>query len=153
MTVTTLFPAWKQAVKEFIDAGFKDGEIVQHSWFESALGLNPMTGMATMEQVKKRQFDWLTGISNLRETLLEDHSIYLHSVHGQGYMLAPPGDQTRLAQEKFERESATTYRQAAMRLRHVRVEVLTEAQRRENMDAVAKLSMLRGMQKGAITAD
>ena len=146
-----LFPAWRQAAKEFIEAAFSDGEIIPKSWFEKAFDMPPITGKMTQEELNNRQLKWLSAITDLRDFILENHAIYLHTVQGQGYMLVPPKDQTRIAQEKYEREAKASYKQASLRLKHVRFSELTDEQRRENMDAIAKLSMLRGMQKGALS--
>ena len=148
----TLFPEWRQAVKDFLAAGFKEGDIVPHAWLEQHFG------MAALEEDKPllpaaynaRNFSWLRNVDALRTELLEVHQIFLSSVIGQGYRLVPPREQTAAAQEKFERESRKSFRRAATTLRHIRMSELTDAERKENIDAVAKLSMLRGMQKTAL---
>jgi hypothetical protein len=71
-------------------------------------------------------------------------------VHGEGYRVVPPREQTALAQEKFERDAKKAFRRTANTLKNVKLSELNEAERKENLDAVARLAMLRGMHKSAI---
>jgi len=148
----SLFPEWRQAVKDFFDEGFGEGDVVSKSWLEMHFGMEPIAGPMTAEDFQERQFEWLRNMEAFRAELLENHQIFLSVVFGEGYRVVPPGEQTELAQEKFEREAAKAYKRAALTLKNVRQDQLTDAQRKENMDAIAKLSMLRGMQKGALEA-
>ena len=38
-TMTELYPAWRQALIKFREAGFVYGDIVPHDWFYAAFGL------------------------------------------------------------------------------------------------------------------
>jgi hypothetical protein len=148
----TLSPVWKQAVSDFLAAGFKDGDIVRHVWLEEHFGMEPLKDGATIkvEAMRERQFKWLQYVQAFRQELLEDHAIFLSSVYGEGYRVTPPAEQTAITMAKFEADAKQAYRNAALRLKHVRLEELSEAERRENTDAVSKLSMLRGMQRTAL---
>ncbi|MBY0238469.1 MAG: hypothetical protein K2X55_04060, partial [Burkholderiaceae bacterium] len=147
-----LLPEWRQAVKDFFKAQFKAGDIVQRAWLESHFG------MAVLDEKKpllpadwnSRQFVWLRNLDAFRAELLEKHQIYLSNVVGEGYRIVPPAEQTSIAQEKFEREAKKSYRVAANTLKNVRLCELTDEQRKENLDAIAKLSMLRGMNKAVM---
>ena len=147
-----LLPEWRQAVKDFLAAGFSEGDVVSHAWLEEHFRMVPVIEDAPMLPAdwNKRQFAWLRNIEALRAELLEKHQIFLDSVIGQGYRLVPPREQTSAAQDKFERESKKSFRRAATTLRHIRMSELTDEERKENIDAVAKLSMLKGMHKSAI---
>lgn len=146
----TLLPEWRQAVKDFLAAGFAEGDVVSHAWLEEHFGMAPVAEDAPMLPAdwNKRQFAWLRNIEAFRSELLEQHQVFLDSVIGQGYRLVPPREQTAAAQDKFERESKKSFRRAATTLRHIRVGELSDSQRKENIDAIAKLSMLQGMFKG-----
>ena len=147
---TTLFPEWKHAEQLFLESGFKDGDLIPRQWFEDAFGMKPLPATFTEKDYEKRQFAWLRNMSQLTESLLEKHQIMLHNIFGQGYRVAPPYEQTEIAQDKFQREIGRSFLQAESKLRNVRFNQLTDEQRRENRDALAKLSMLRGMQKAAL---
>lgn len=146
---TSLLPEWRQAVKDFLAAGFKEGDVVPHRWLEEHFG------MAELEEDKPllpadwsaRQFEWLRNIEAFRTELLEQHQVFLSSVFAEGYRLVPPREQTAIAQERFERDAKRSYRKAANTLKNVRLSELSEAERKENLDAIARIAMLRGMHK------
>lgn len=145
----TLLPEWRQAVKDFLSADFKEGDVVPHAWLESHFGMAALDESAPMLPAdwNARQFTWLRNMEAFRAELLEQHQIFLSSVHGEGYRLVPPHEQTEIAEDKFQREANKSFRRAALTMRHVRLDALTDAGRRANTDAIAKLSQLRGMQK------
>lgn len=39
---TMLLPEWRQAVKDFLAAGFKEGDIVPHAWLEQHFDMAPL---------------------------------------------------------------------------------------------------------------
>ncbi len=147
-----LHPVWRQAVREFLEADFEPGFVVQHQWLEAHFGMDPLEDETsiTVAQFRDRQFEWLRNLEAFKTELLEQHQICLVSVHGEGYRVVPPSEQTGTAQEKFEREVKRSYKQAASRMKNVRVAELTDSQRKDNVDAIAKLSMLRGMHRAAL---
>lgn len=144
-----LFPAWKQAVQDFLAAGFKPGDVVKHAWLEQRFGIDALAENVALTSAafKDRQFRWLQCVEAFKAELLEGHQIYLQSVHGEGFRWVPPHEQTSAAVERFEREAKHAYRKVGMRLTHLRAAELTDAQRRENMDAIGRISLLEGMQK------
>lgn len=99
---------------------------------------------------KQRQFAWLTRIEAFKEELLHQHQVCLQSVHGEGYRWVHPAEQTSSASRDFERDAKRVFRTAGQRLKNIRAHELTEDQRRENSDAIAKLSQLRGTTRQAL---
>lgn len=149
---TTLLPEWRQAVKDFLAAGFKEGDIISHAWLERHFEMAPLDADQPILQAdwSTRQFAWLRNIEAFRSELLEKHQIFLGNVIGQGYRLVPPREQTSVAQDKFERDARKSYRKAATVLKNVRLNELSDSERKENIDAIARLAMLRGMHKTAL---
>lgn len=149
---TTLLPEWRQAVEDFLSAGFNQGDLVTHAWLEQHFGMPALAENKPMlpAEWNVRQFAWLRNVDAFKAELLERHQICLTTVIGHGYRIVPPREQTELAQDKFEREAKKSYRRAATTLKHVRVSELTDDERRENLDAIAKLAMLRGMHRTAL---
>lgn len=147
--VVTLHPRWKQAVEDFLAAGFQPGDVIPHAWLADHFGMPLLNDAATMtpSEYRDRQFLWLAHIEAVKAELLEQHQILLRSVYGEGYRWIPSGEQTGVAVEEFEREARRAYRKAGQRLTHVRVAELTDGQRQENLDAIGRLSMLQGMHK------
>jgi hypothetical protein len=145
----SLLPEWRQAVRDFLAAGFKEGDVVSHSWLEERFGMKKLEDDRPLLPVdwNARQFEWLRNIEAFRAELLEQHQIFLSSVFGEGYRLVPPREQTAIAQERFEREAKRSYRKAANTLKNVRIGELTESERKENLDAIARIAMLRGFHR------
>lgn len=148
----TLFPQWRQAVKDFLGAGFSAGDVIPRAWLEEHFGMSALDEAKPLlpAAYNARHFVWLRNLEALRSELLERHQIYLSTVIGEGYRIVPPSEQAAAAQDKFDREAKKSYRVAANTLKNIKVSELTDAERRENLDAIAKLSMMRGMQKTAL---
>jgi hypothetical protein len=143
----TLWPRWKHAVHAFVQAGFPYGSVVTHSWLEESLGLPRISDNTKMSprEFKDRQLQFLQGFEQFRRQLLEQEQIHLESVHGQGYRVTPPGEQTAVVTDRFEHDMRRSFRTTALRLKHIRIAELTDGQRRENLDASARLATLGGM--------
>lgn len=142
------YPVWRQAVQDFL-AEFKYGDLVSHRWLEDHFGMPSMVDSQRMtaEEFRSRQFAWLASIEAFKAELLRDHQVCLESVRGEGYRWTHPGEQTGVALKEFERDAGKVFRTAGRRLRNIRVAELSDQQRRENLDAVAKLSGIQGMVK------
>lgn len=146
----SLFPRWKQAVADFLTE-HKYGDLVSHEWLAEHFGITSLEGQRLTEaQFKRRQFDLLANVEQFKHELLTKHQIYLQPVRGSGYRWATPGEQTALATKEFERDAGKAFRAVGQRLRNVRLHELSDDQRRENSDAVAKVSQLRGMTRKAL---
>ena len=134
------FPAWRQAVRDFLN-DFAYGDIVTHAWLEERFGM-PQLGdrqKLTAADFSRRQFEWLQSIESFKDELLRRHDVCLVSVRGEGYRWVPPSEQSKVAMDAFEKDAKRVFASAATRVRHVRTNELTDDQRRENADAVAKL--------------
>lgn len=145
----THYPPWRQALKDFLGAGFKPGDVVPHAWLAEHFGMPVLSDASTLSiaEFQDRQFTWLANIEALKSELLEQHQIFLVSVFGQGWRWVPPHEQTKTAVKRFEHEARKAYRKAGNRLMHIRMNELTDEQRRENVDAVGRISLLEGFQK------
>lgn len=143
MSEVKLHPAWKQAVQDFL-ADFQYGDIVPHEWLVKHFGLPLPDERMSVAAFQSRQFEWLSAIEGFKATLLQDHQVLLQSVRGEGYRWCPPAEQTQAATKDFERDASRAFRLAGQRLRNVRISELSNEQRRANIDAMAKVSHLRG---------
>ncbi len=146
-----LFPRWRQAVRDFLDT-FNYGDLVSHDWLEEHFGMPKIADAKRLTQAefRDRQFDWLANVEAFKAALLHEHQVLLQSVRGEGYRWAPPGEQTAIASKEFERDVKRGFRLAGQRLKNIRADVLTDDQRREHRDAVAKVAALRGMTRKAL---
>lgn len=149
---TRLFPAWRQAIDDFL-AEFSYGDLISHEWLEGRFGMPSLADAGRMApaEFRDRQFEWLGNVEAFKSTLLKDHQVCLQSVRGKGYRWVPPHEQTGFASKEFEKEAGRVFRTAGQRLRNVRIAELNDKQRRENLDAGAKLVALRGMGRRLLT--
>lgn len=145
----TLHPRWKQAVVDFLAAGFQPGSVITHAWLAEHFGMPLLDDAATLTaaQYRERQFEWLASMELFKADLLERHQIFLRSVFGEGYRWVPPGEQTTATLKEFEADARRAYKKAGARLVNVRYEELTDDQRQENVNAIAKVSMLENMHR------
>lgn len=152
MSEVTKYPVHKQAVEDFLKE-FKYGDLVGHDWLEARFGIPSMgeSRSLTVDQFRDRQFEWLANVEAFKAELLRDHQVCLQSVRGRGYRWVPPHEQTGVAMEELGRGVRKVFRGAGQKLRHLRITELTDDQRRDNLDQVAKLSALHGMAKKALS--
>jgi hypothetical protein len=145
------FPSWRQAVQDFIKE-FQYGDLVSHDWLAEHFGMPSIDEeeSLTAQEFRERQFEWLSNIESFKSELLRDHSVLLQSVRGQGLRWVPPHEQTRLAEDGFQRDANRAFRGAAHKLKHIRLSELNDDQRRENVDAVTKLASMRSMHRKAL---
>lgn len=140
-------PFWKLAVDQFIAAGFKAGDVIEHAWFYEALGV-PMP-KPTTPRAEAEKIDWhyCRGMSRVMKALLEDHQIFLYNVRGKGYQWVPPSEQTAVSLRDWEQELKSATREAGRRFLNVAHEALTDGQRKENSEALAKLASFKVMRR------
>lgn len=139
---TTLYPAWRQAEKQLLASGLTPGQIITHEWLTEAFGLRPAT---TIEQHERNKLTFLRQLSDLRDSLLEKHQLMLRAVTGVGYSVITPDKQTSVAMQDRTKAIRHELAKLAREVSNVRVDELTDDQRKENADAQAKLGAMRSM--------
>lgn len=137
-----LYPAWRQAEADLLKQGLKPGQIIPREWLEEAFGLKPAT---TIAQYKKNELVFLRQFTELSNSLLKSHSMMLRPVIGVGYRVVPPEKQTAVAVKDRTNEVKRAIRKMVREISHVRLDALTDAQRKENADAIAKAGALGTM--------
>ena len=142
---------WVEAVEKFVAAEFKPGEAIPHAWFFTAFGIVEPRMCGSFNDSRQAQFQYLTNMEALKTTLLEEHQIALRNVRGVGYAVVPPGEQTEWAMDEARCGIGKALRAAIARASFVQMDALTEAQRKENLDARAKLSFFRKETRKALT--
>jgi hypothetical protein len=140
-------PAWRQAIKDFLAANFPPGHVVTFDWLYDAFKLKMPSEATTWGEASKTKLLFLSQFQNFSEHLLSEQTIALASVTGVGYRVLPPGDQTPWAEAEGRAELKRALRKLGRRISHVDRAKLTTGQLRENADAMARYSMLRGMTK------
>jgi hypothetical protein len=137
-----LYPSWKHALQELELAGLEPGQTIEKDWLEEKFGLSKPTSIADHE--RNHQL-FRTAIWQLRETLLEKHSLMLRAVAGIGYRVVEPEKQTDQAMRDRGEEICRALAKLHSEVTHIRMDALTDTQRKANADAQAKVGMLLGL--------
>ncbi len=144
-TIMESFPRWKEALKLFHAAGFKPGDVVTHEWLYDAFAVDRPGPTTPYADAQKATLAYLGQFKPFQDSLLSDCNIDLATVPGVGYKITPPAEQTGDAYRDGMNDIRKGMRKMGRRLVHVDTTALTDEQRRENANALAKLSMLQTM--------
>jgi len=139
---TKLYPAWRQAEADLIAQGLTHGSIVPREWLEAAFGLKPAR---TISEHEKNELVFLRQITALRDALLEGRKMMLVTEPGVGYRVALPEEQTKMSMHLRTKEVKAAMAKMLREVTHVDQSRLTDDQRKENSDALAKLGALRSV--------
>lgn len=134
-----LYPAWKEAMKLWRHTW---GDMVPHEWFYEAFGLEPIRDDMTVKNAEKIKLKFLGQFTPFRQALLEERKMWLDTVPGYGYEVVTPGEQSRRAYETRMRNVAKELRDMARQLQHVNIGLLSDDERRENADLLARHASL-----------
>ena len=140
-----IYPAWREALRRWPASGHTWGDTIPHDWFYEAFGLQPVDDRMTVRQAEVIRLKFLSQFESFRRALLEDHSMDLVSVRGYGYEIVTPGEASRRAYDEELYEIKKAMRSMARRLTHVPIAQMTDEQRRENADLLARAAQLRRM--------
>jgi hypothetical protein len=134
---------------------YADGDLISMDWLRQHLDIKepnfhelkrmPEESWAEIANriIQKCQFEWLEKMDRLRVELLEVHKIALKNIRGQGYLRLPPKEQTEDALKQLEREMSRQFRKTHSILVNVRIDCLTDEERRINVQARNNLDALR----------
>lgn len=148
---TELYPAWRQALILFKQAGFSHDEIVPHTWFYEAFGI-PMPEETTPLKVAERaKLAWLGQFDKLKAALLERHQIALVSEPGIGYRIVPPREQSALALALGSAEYKKATRKMVDMATYVNTAMLSAEERRQHTDNLARIGAFSTMFRRART--
>lgn len=137
-----LYPAWREAERVLLAEGMTHGTLVTDDRLTELFNIEPPRSIA---DVQRFQLETLGQLDSLRASLLENHRMMLTRARGLGYTVVPPGNQTRLATTIRTREIRNKMRKLVREISHVQVDALTDEQRKENADAIAKVGGLSVM--------
>lgn len=129
------------AFAEFEKAGFTYGNLIQKEWFYRKFNL-PLE-VRTPQEAEDVKMLYCRHLGALRTKLLCERQMALRTKDGVGQEVVKPEEQTEWAVQDFVSDIYRLTTKAADRLTHVNLAELSNEQRRENSDAVAKLSFFR----------
>jgi hypothetical protein len=144
------YPAWREAIKAFMDERFAPGDTVSFDWLYEHFLIARPAGTTALADAQKAELQFLAQYKAFEDALLTEHQIALSNVRGVGYRIVPSAEQTRWAEDSGVTDVKKAIRKLGDRLTNVDLAQLTQDQRRENADALARLAMLSGMVKKTV---
>lgn len=125
------------AIEEFKAAGFTYGSVVTTEWFMERFGIKPWTNVTEFSQAKML---YVAYMGAFRKKLLFEMRMALRTVDGVGQEVIQPAEQTSWAMDEAKSAITKELEKARDRLTYVNADELSDAERKENTDAIAKLS-------------
>jgi len=144
MQEPTIYPAWKEAVKTFIESKPEPGHIISEGWKLDHFGITkPNHG--TAEQFQRYSFEMLQAFEPFRRTLLEEYQVYLKPCGHGAHMVVHASEQTSDAWKKRTRAIGREIVALRKEVTNVNYAELTAEQRKENTDKQIKVAMMATM--------
>lgn len=144
MEQTTLYPAWKQAIKVLLDEGLTYGSTVSRKRLAELCQVRPPE---SIDDVRRYDLELLTCITEIKDTLLTAQCMLLVSDNKGSFVVIAPESQTQYAVDTGIKSIGREMKKMAMAVSFTRTELLSNEERARNADAQAKISMLAGMMK------
>ena len=142
MSHTSLFPAWKQAVRTLLGEGLTYGSVVSRKRISTLCEIRPPQNI---DDVRRYDLELLAAITEIKDSLLTAHCMLLVADHKGSFIVIAPESQTSYAVNSGVKAIGKEMRKMAMAVSFTRTELLTNDERAKNADAQAKISMLSGM--------
>jgi len=136
------YPLWRIAVGkvlEFFEVNGYGGKIT-HKQIKEWMAIPEPT---TIDQAKKADLDYLSGVDKMRMELLEDSNLFLYPVIGMGYEILHPKDQIRKGANKYIRQSQNKLRRSTQVLANVDLDQLDQDSRMLLMEKINRLAFLK----------
>ena len=140
-----LYPAWRQAERDFIARGFTLDDVIPFAWFYQAFRIEMPSPETSMRVAERAKFAFLSEFQAFEGALLHEHHIALRNVRGIGYRIVPPHEQTAWAEKSGLSEMKRAAKKMGSRMANVDLTKLSSQQRRENSDARANWGNIKGM--------
>jgi hypothetical protein len=138
--------------RAFLDAFQGDYDtFISHKEFDEMAGLKSpkLSEISTQAELdtafKRHTLLRLRVIEEVRSDLLENRQMLMVSVHGQGFRIVLPEQQTLTVLEKGARELSRTFNKMGRGLAHVNRNLLDASQKAENDIARTRVDGLRGI--------
>ena len=134
----------EDAVTHFRECGFRDGDILSHSWIRHALDVpEPMN----LSEAGDSQWLLLSRFEQFREHMLEHEKIALRNVRGSGYLVVPPNEQARYAAELSMAYIHKGMKHGNRLLEHTRLAELSTDELQRHTDTQVRLSGIESMMR------
>jgi hypothetical protein len=137
-----LYPAWRQALVRFLDAGFTPDQVVPHEWWWEALGIEKPDEQTPLGEADPARLQWVDQFGKLRAVLLERYLIALKNEAGQGYRIVAPRDQSRIGFDDGTALISRGFRLMFDWATHTNMSALTADERRAHTDNMVRIASL-----------
>ena len=140
--------AWTSLLDEIIGK-FEAGTLIAHDWLKHKFTLERLryedfeSTEDFVKAIQMQQFSYMTLVDTLRWQLLEERSVYLKNIRGDGYTLLPAKEQVKYGYDEFLKTVKTAIKQADLIMNNV-LPVSFEQRTKDN-DLRARCSMLKQM--------
>lgn len=124
-------------LSQFKASGFTYGSVIATEWFSQCFGIKPPTTIPEADQAKML---YATYLGQFRTKLLVECKMALRTKAGVGQEVVHPKEQTSWAMDEAKSAITRELERARDRLAYVNANELSDSERKENTDAIAKLS-------------
>ncbi|HOW75576.1 MAG TPA: hypothetical protein PK959_06550 [Candidatus Competibacteraceae bacterium] len=142
-------PLYLHAVDKFLKMHPEPGFVLPYEWLETELELDYT--IASREQYQEFSLDRFKQVEAFKDRLMRVHHIHLATVPGVGYRMQAPAEVHHAEIANVSRILTSTTRKTVRRLACVPLEQLTDNQRREHADALARVAQLRTLSVNTFT--
>jgi hypothetical protein len=146
-------------IEHFESARINYGDHINHSDIDSwcdfeTRDYSTMANSEVEDFMKDRSIKRLGLVEGLKKYCLEEKQMYLQTVHGSGYKVARPGDQTQLSVEKGMKEIGKGMKTIKRGTEMINTALMTSSEREMNQTVRARtagLAMLLGKKKDLLS--
>ncbi len=142
------YPKWKVLAKKIEEDGLTYGDRIDHDWINEALGLDYSNPGLTYRKGQKLDLERLSHVEDLKNYLLIEKKMALKSLHSVGYLIVTPEEQAEWAQDVLDDQMNKALNKAAVRLNYTDVSKLSDDQKKERVDAMARAAGLKSLVTG-----
>lgn len=139
---------FQTVLRAFDDRPWSVGDIIPAQWFYDHLGVVHPSKCNDYEHMKREQFRWVLlfhGDDGFRRYLLKHRLRYLQSNHREGYIVLTSQQQVATAQRDRRDDINKALRNESMLLTHVDLDQLSQKERQQRDDALARNDKLAHM--------
>lgn len=146
-----LHPIWRDVLRRWPEYGFTWGDVIPHEWFFDVFELPRIdVDRMTVKQAQTIELKMLGYRTEFIRALRIERRMHLVNVPGVGYEIVTPGEQSRRVYDDFNAELKKASRNLADGLRYVNVAMLSDDERRENADLLARAGSFARWIKGKV---
>ncbi len=137
-----LFPAWKQAYETFLGLNPEFGFVLNKKWLMEKFDIpEPVS----VEDVQESELAFLSNFERFRSELLENNFMDIVSIGKGNYQVIHPKDQAKVALLDWGKAMSKEGKRLKRRSSFVNTSVLSESERQEHTQVVAKVATIQSM--------